>query len=750
MAQSTTSNVSESNQLLDALEHLEAVAFVPAKQRYTDASQLVQTIASDAYENGISEDALGRVLKILTAKNHLDQSATTTLVKNLYPQERIASKYVTQVVCCLGPSKSKPNPATQALLVRWLIMILDLMEDRTHLGKLYAVLFNHLDMISLRKPLCHLLSTITRRKHVKPFRIQALMELIQSAGGEEKELLSLLKTFKNYCPEIVLGNIGVNRKTALFFKHPDPDWTSHAKLLLDQSLELKLAAQQSSYQVIHRGLAKRSRVEVIVPALQTSRVSNKHTSLEEIRNTQHFVDRLDKIDLPNQIVSTLGDAMAQKYIHLVQSEAANARLDDWLTGFLADKLAQIKDGQDDDLEALTFVLSYLEAHTSFAKVGIILSFLSFECCGKLILLQVLLPSIESFLASYLPIWNGQDNRALVLRLLQYLPVDSFESLRNRFFVHLENAILDSTVSSRVELLNFYSSLITEWGAKLSLQPGGVKESLPLSSHVRHAEILASSIIELTCIFANASSDSPVTVNSVLQFYRSIARLFSRASRNASIRLTVPMAPTIYSIAFTPNISAISALNSILADYKSSFETSLTSDAIKDPTSSEPLYSTDLVNQFNGFVMDMCNLIWRNRALNTEDPNAQGCLVPAKSVNAFTTYVRNVNEAARHYDRDSAFHLTLASLFSLSNHAAFANLSAACFADVEEMQNITGDRPRLQKPVTQKALQALEKEQGAKFTWQEYRVHMLEWLDAVGSRGTSDLMRSTMKALRKES
>ncbi|KAF7717672.1 Uncharacterized protein PECH_002948 [Penicillium ucsense] len=730
MAQSTTSNVSESNQLLDALEHLEAVAFVSVKQRYTDASQLVQTIASGAFENGISEDALGRVLKILTAKNHLDQSTTTTLVKNLYPQERIASKYVTQVVCCLGPSKFKPSPATQALLVRWLIMTVDLLEDRTHLGKLYAVLFNHLDMISLRKPLCHLLSTITRRKHVKPFRIQALMELIQSAGGEEKELLSLLKTFKNYCPEIVLGNIGVNRRTALFFKHPDPDWTSHAKLLLDQSLELKLAAQQSSYQVIHRGLAKRSRVEVIVPVLQTSRVSNKHTSLEEIRNTQHFVEKLDKIDLPNQIVSTLGDAMAQKYIHLVQSEAANARLDDWLTGFLADKLAQIKDDQDDDAEALAFVLSYLEAHTSFAKV--------------------LLPSIESFLASYLPIWNGQDNRALVLRLLQYLPVDSFESLRNRFFVHLENAILDSTVSSRVELLNFYSSLITEWGVKLSLQPGGVKESLPLSSHVRHAEILASSIIELTCIFSNASSDSPVTINSVLRFYRSIARLFSRASRNASIRLTVPMAPTIYSIAFTPTISAISALNSILADYKSSFETSLTSDAIKDPTSSEPLYSTDLVNQFNGFVMDMCNLIWRNRALNTEDPNAQGCLVPAKSVNAFTTYVRNVNEAARHYDRDSAFHLTLASLFSLSNHAAFANLSAACFADVEEMQNITGDRPRLQKPVTQKALQALEKEQGAKFTWQEYRVHMLEWLDAVGSRGTSDLMRSTMKALRKES
>jgi hypothetical protein len=34
-----------------------------------------------------------------------------------------------------------------------------------------------------------------------------------------------------------------------------------------------------------------------------------------------------------------------------------------------------------------------------------------------------------------------------------------------------------------------------------------------------------------------------------------------------------------------------------------------------------------------------------------------------------------------------------------------------------------------------ALQALEKDGGAKFTWQEYRVHMLDWLDAIGCRGT---------------
>jgi len=311
---------------------------------------------------------LARLLKILTTKNNLDQGTVTTLIKNLYPQKRIASKNVTQVVCCLGPSKNKPSPATQALLLRWLILSYDLFEERAHLAKLYSVLFNHLDMISLRKPLCHLLSLITRRKHVKPFRIQALMELIQSSGGDEKELISLLRIFKNYYPEIILGDFG-SRRNALFFKHPDPEWSGHAKLLQDQNIE-RAQAQGSSFQVVNRGTVKRSRIEVVIPALQTSRVSYKHTSLEELRDVGHFVEKIDRIELPNQIISTLGDSMAQKYLHLVQPELAEHRLDEWLRGFLEDKLEILRKDEDDEPETLSYFLDFVVGYVLYIKVSL--------------------------------------------------------------------------------------------------------------------------------------------------------------------------------------------------------------------------------------------------------------------------------------------------------------------------------------------------------------------------------------------
>lgn len=351
---------------------------MPPKQRHTDASQLAKTIASDAYEHGIPPATLERVLRILTAKNNLDQSTCTTLVKNLYPLERVSSKLVTQVVCCLGPSKSKPSPASQALLLRWLLLVYDFMEDRSHLSKLYAVLFNYLDMISLRKPLCHLLSLITRRKHVKPFRIQGLMELLRNTGNEEKELVSLLKVFKNYYPDIIVGDLGMSRKAGLIFRHPDPEWSSHARNLQEMNAERSIGSQQSSFQVVHRGLVKRSKAEAVVPDVQTSRVPHGHTSLEELRGIDHFVERLDKIELPNQIISTLGDRFAQKYLFLVQSETANARLDDWLTSFLEDKLEQLQDGEDDDPETLTYILLLVVEYVRYAKVRQSISL----CFGK--------------------------------------------------------------------------------------------------------------------------------------------------------------------------------------------------------------------------------------------------------------------------------------------------------------------------------------------------------------------------------
>ncbi|KAJ0425328.1 Mis6-domain-containing protein [Aspergillus carlsbadensis] len=716
-----------SSNLLDALKHLEAVALVPARQRYTDAGQLANQIATFAYEGGVSPTALGRLLKLITRSNALDQGTIATLIKNLYPSERVASELVTQVVCCLGPTKNKPSPATQALLLRWLILVYDLLEDRSHLLKLYAVLFNHLDMLSLRKPLCHLLSFITRRKHVKPFRIQALMELVVASGGDDRELISLLRVFKNYYPDVIVGNPG---RKGLFFKHPDPEWANHVRQLQEANLERIQGSGSTNFQVVHRGLVKRSKVEAIVPDLQTSRVAHNKTSLEELRGLDHFVERLENIELPNQIISTITDGLAQKYIFLAQPELANRRLNDWLESFLSDQLEYAQEFDDDGIESMGHVLALAVSYARYSKT--------------------IPDAFISFLKSYIPVWNGLDNRDQILELLEYLPIRDYNALRADILAPLEAAFLEDTASSKAALLNFYSSLIRQWGVKLRAAPFASEKSQPLSQLISHAELLALAILESP---PEQPSDQdanyrPSTL-SVVAFHFTLADLFSYAHLNGNIRITVPLAPTVYSLVFTSESSVISDMNSILASYKSSFETSMTSEALQGSKSSDMLYSQPLVGQFNGYIMDICNLIWRNRALNGEDPNALGCLIPATTITALTQYIRDVNEKSRKRNREAAFSYTIASVFSLSHHAALSNMSASCFADLEKDSDLADDKPRLRKPVTQKALGALEKDGGIQMTWQDYRVRMLDWMEATGSSGIAGLMRTTMKALRKE-
>jgi centromere protein I len=83
-----------------------------------------------------------------------------------------------------------------------------------------------------RTSLCHLLSLITRRKHVKPFRIQQLFvsypvlthfiflcansafSLELSRGlGNEPALQGLLRVYKDYYPDIILGSASTSRKS---------------------------------------------------------------------------------------------------------------------------------------------------------------------------------------------------------------------------------------------------------------------------------------------------------------------------------------------------------------------------------------------------------------------------------------------------------------------------------------------------------------------------------------------------------
>lgn len=310
----------------------------------------------------------------------IQQSSSTRLIKNLYPASKVPSSVVSRIICSLGPTKVKPAPAVQALLLRWLILIYDELEEPAILSKLYAVLFNHLEMISLRRPLCQLLSLVTRRQHVRPFRIQALMELLRDVGDSEKELIGLVKVYKNHYPDIILGDVGGTVRGGYFFKHPDPEWSERLAVIREvnasqESGKKDKTAAASSFKVVRRGGFKRTRKEVI-PEVQTSRVHETSTTLEDILSVDDFVARLEKIELPNQMVAVLQDPLAQKYLSLTSSRNARSRLENWLESYFADVMERQEDFEisadeptQEEMVELKTVLQAVLGYARYSKVS---------------------------------------------------------------------------------------------------------------------------------------------------------------------------------------------------------------------------------------------------------------------------------------------------------------------------------------------------------------------------------------------
>ena len=90
-----------------------------------------------------------------------------------------------------------------------------------------------------------------------------------------------------------------------------------------------------------------------------------------------FVEKLDRIEPPGQLISFLTDPLLQKYVALRPSAITSARVDLWLSTCLEEEYNAVKSG----LPASTYlseILSGLHIQTQYTKVAI-----SFEMYASL-------------------------------------------------------------------------------------------------------------------------------------------------------------------------------------------------------------------------------------------------------------------------------------------------------------------------------------------------------------------------------
>lgn len=332
---------------------------MPAKRRVVDVKPKVAELASVVYSQGILPDELLDLINLIVSPAHLDQGSLNSMIKNLFPTGKVSEEVILKIVGSLGLGEIRPSLTLQSSLLNWVIQVYHVLETKAQavLSRAYSVLFNLLDVSATRPQLFHILAIITRRKHVQHYRIQALLNLSRQVGND-RHLQGLLRVYRNYYPEIIVGNTGKGSA----FKLPDPEWRERLSEIQKMHRELQQSSLQgprdgfkTNQQLLAGSKAGRSGG---LPRVQTSNAHEKSVTLEEIDSAESLAANLEKVELPDHLVAVLIDPLLQKFM-MLRPDLNLKRASAWMDV----QIAEILSGDADDRaieETLRIVLEYAQ------------------------------------------------------------------------------------------------------------------------------------------------------------------------------------------------------------------------------------------------------------------------------------------------------------------------------------------------------------------------------------------------------
>ena len=384
------------------------------KKKYLVLNDHLEIIQSHAQQHGLTTATLERLLRVLTSANALDQTTQKALIKLLYPAGKIPSHLICMIVNGLGYGDRKASVSNQQLLLKWVIMVHHVLEDPSPLLSLYSVLFGLLDMTSLRADLCALLVQLTRRKHVRPFRVQMLQDLSMKVG-REPALSKLLQIYDTYAPGILDTKKTAGRVSQI--PYPDSEWTNQLQRILKKadSLSADPLHQPKAPPSFRQG-AKRLRLSASVEGSY---------SLDRIDNAEDLVNNIEKIRITGLATSDLDDPILQRYLTLGSEDTHTEDVNECLSTAFMQQLDSLKSGRDAK-KSLADILNEALAYTQYSKVIIEISGL-LQVRRLTLIFETLPNPVMTFLEEYLPKWLPPQHQEVILALLSHLPLQTFSS-----------------------------------------------------------------------------------------------------------------------------------------------------------------------------------------------------------------------------------------------------------------------------------------------------------------------------------
>jgi centromere protein I len=491
-------------------------------------------------------------------------------------------------------------------------------------------------------------------------------------------------------------------------KQPDAEWRTRISAIQDASTTADdTSSDRHNGFKVSRKVPKRSKASVI-PNVHTYHATEASVTLEGIDNVEDFVEKLDLIEPPGQMISYLTDPLLQKYVELKPEPIVSTRIDLWLSTCLEDLYEGERLGNSDP-QYVQDMLDGLFKHAEHAKE--------------------LHPSVLSFLESYLQIWDGRNYTDAILGLLAHIPINSFQDAYEIYILPAERALASQGPSTYSTLIAFYTCLLQQQVCTVASQgtprsPADLQIFHDLSTHV--------STLSTSLLLSLSPGSGHTLTSSILTFYE----LLPVSSKPHIVPIIVPPMRLVSLLLQHASPSTFSRTCGIIGACKRAFD--------EHPVPVKNYYPSHVTDPFNWCLRDIFHLLWISRALVITDKMAMGLHCDPTLRLSLHDYLTDLD---REYAIDTAF--------GLANNTWLASLSAAAWRSMEEREirregfDRTGIRFH-QGPVSRRSLEVLKKKGGVSVEWGGaggYKAFVLSWLAERGLAGMRDVMFASVPKLR---
>ncbi|XP_007889239.1 centromere protein I [Callorhinchus milii] len=570
----------------------------------------LETIGSIAFARGLLPEVIEALLDVAMSAKFVER-INTRLLNCLIPASVVPESAVVKAISWI--CTRKPSTNIQVLLFRWLLTVFDLLDSKKQLHSLYGVIFFYLQIDKLCPYICHLLYLLTKKEHVKRFRVKKLIEL-QAKKGMQPHLVALLLLYKIYAPQFVYLALPAKLKN---FQVSNSHWKKAIEIVQNNGYR-RLSEAPVVIDLTMPLIRKRKRkinsemIPVISSVSHTQDLSvelmlqSGSFPLEQLRTFSQLLQNFDRIEFPAQMGSVLRSPLLLHYINWVKDDSALLRLDFWLAQTLQEEFTDCKgDDLQKEAEFRQFVNLITDAQ-EFLQEG-------FSCC-------------EDFILKCFSQWDTSWCSTQILTLLTRIPPGSvvldlyLDPLMKLFFtssIYFKCSVIESLNNLLINWLTWHSVCV----AKMDKEINNILQSpqnVTLAGLVNSISELVEFTARISTVALQVEAYNSLLLHFILNFYETVSDMYLKYSLPLVI---MPPPGVFYPTLLCLESVSLNQLCYIMNRYRKNLIALKSSDASKKAQIGLKVNSRTF-HQYNTCVKAIVGCLWTSRVF-AQDSHLMG-------------------------------------------------------------------------------------------------------------------------------